>query len=113
MSDEVFSIVGGSVGAAAGVGVLAKYVWDSVRSRRDKLEDQAESRMELKLDALGAGQNRVELDLRDLRNAISNQAGVVAGLKERVEGVSDDYAPRIKALELWRAAVEGKPRRGK
>lgn len=108
MSDDLLGVVGGGLGAAAGVGVLARYVWDSVKGRKEKLEEQAESRTEMKLDALVAGQTRVELDLRDLRNAISNQAGAIAGVKERVEGVAGDYGPRLKALELWRAGVDGK-----
>lgn len=108
MADDVLSVVGGGVGVAAGVGVLARYVWENVKSRKEKLEEQAESRTEMKLDALVAGQTRVELDLRDLRNAISNQAGVIAGVKERVEGVATDYGPRIKSLELWRAGIDGK-----
>lgn len=104
--DNVFSLVGGSVGAAAGVGVLAKYVWDSVRGRRDKLEEQQESRSEMKLDTLVAGQQRMELELRDMRNAIATQAGTVDTMKERINGVAADHAPRIKALELWQASVE-------
>lgn len=110
MSDDVLSIVGGSVGAAAGVGVLGKYIWDSVRGRKEHLEQQHESRSEMKLDTLVDGQRRMELELRDMRNSIATQAGTVDQMKERVNGVAGDHGPRIKDLELWRASVEGKQR---
>lgn len=108
--DNVLSIVGGTTGAVAGVAVLAKYVWDSVKGRKDKLEERQESRSEVKLDTLVAGQQRMELELRDMRNALATQAGTVDQMKERVNGVAGDHGPRIKDLELWRASVEGKQR---
>lgn len=101
----------GVIGGAAGVGVLARYIWDSVKGRKDQLEAKVETTTEAKLDALVAGQGRMELELRDMRNALSNQNGEMTGLRERVNGISTDYGPRIKELELWRASTEGKRRR--
>lgn len=101
----------GMVGGGAGVLVLAKYVWESVKGRKDQLEAKVESTAETKLDALVAGQGRMELELRDMRNALSNQNGEMTGIRDRVNGISADYGPRLKELELWRASTEGKKRR--
>lgn len=103
--------VTGLVGGGAGVLVLAKYVWESVKGRKDQLEQKVETTAETKLDALVAGQGRMELELRDMRNALSNQNGEMTGIRDRVNGISADYGPRIKDLELWRAAIDGKRRR--
>ncbi len=103
--------VTGLVGGGAGVLVLAKYVWESVKGRKDQLEQKVETTAETKLDALVAGQGRMELELRDMRNALSNQNGEMTGIRDRVNGISADYGPRIKDLELWRASIDGKRRR--
>lgn len=99
---DVTSIVGGG----AGVVVLAKYLWDSVRQRKEHLESQRESSAELKLDKLVEGQGRLELELRDMRNALHNQNGEMGGLRDRVNGMSADYSARLKDLELWRAGLD-------
>lgn len=109
MSD--ISDISGMVGGGAGVLVLAKYVWETVKGRKDQLEQKVETTTEAKLDALVAGQGRMELELRDMRNALSNQNGEMTGIRDRVNGISADYGPRIKELELWRASTEGKRRR--
>ena len=103
--------VTGLVGGGAGVLVLAKYIWESVKGRKDQLEQKVETTAETKLDALVAGQGRMELELRDMRNALSNQNGEMTGIRDRVNGISSDYGPRIKDLELWRASIDGKRRR--
>lgn len=103
--------ISGMVGGGAGVLVLVKYVWETVKGRKDQLEQKVETTTEAKLDALVAGQGRMELELRDMRNALSNQNGEMTGIRDRVNGISADYGPRIKELELWRAASEGKRRR--
>ena len=106
MSD--FGDVGGIVGGSAGLAVLAKYLWEQVTQRKAKLEADAESRAEVKLDKLVDGLARLELELRDLRNSIATQAGTVEQIDRRVQGLSGDYGPRLKELELWRAQVQAR-----
>lgn len=109
MSD--LSDVGGILGGGALVTVVARYIWETVKGRKDQLEQKVETTTEAKLDSLVAGQGRMELELRDMRNALSNQTGEMTGIRDRVNGISADYGPRIKELELWRASTEGKRRR--
>lgn len=125
MSDggDLFGYVGGGAGVTATVGFLAKFIWDSVQKRKEKLEEKAEeneekaeTRAEVKLDKLIESQARIELDMRDLRNGAAAQAGVVAAVDRRVEGLSQAYGPAIKNLELALARLEErlterKPRR--
>jgi hypothetical protein len=105
------SDVGGILGGGALATVVARYIWETVKGRKDHLEQKVETTTEAKLDALVAGQGRMELELRDMRNALSNQNGEMTGIRDRVNGISADYGPRIKELELWRASSEGKRRR--
>lgn len=111
MADFGVADISGIVGGTAGVGVLAKYVWDSVKGRRDQLEEKAETRTELKIDALAQGQARIELIVRDLSNGHASTAGTLSELKNRINEGLGDHKARINALELWRAGVDAKRRR--
>lgn len=120
MSDasDIVSLVGGGTAGLAGLSWALKQVWEAVKGRNAKLEAQAETAsdskfasLDGKVDQMLAGQQRVELELRDLRNGQANQAGEVSGIRERINGISSDHGPRLKELELWRAAIDAKRKR--
>ena len=101
----------GIVGGTAGVGVLAKYVWDSVKGRRDALESKAESSLEEKIDQLLADVAEIKTENRLTAERQLVTSAVVAEVKERIDGISANHGQRINELELWRAGTEGKRRR--
>lgn len=101
----------GIVGGATGVSVLAKYIWDSVRSRKDALEEKAEGGMERKIDQLLLDVAEIKTENRITAERQLVTTAVVAEVKERIDGVSLNHGKRIGDLELWRASVEGKRRR--
>lgn len=111
---------GGTISLGA-VGIaIAKKWWDERERKRDEaaakleaLEEAAEKRVESKLDTVIAGQTRIEQDMRDLHNKLATQAGTVEQIDRRVGGLSADYGPRIKELELWRARTEGNRRKAR
>ena len=95
------------------LGFGAKVWWDEREKRRTKAEakveenaELAETRSEQKLDKVIESQARIEGEIRDLRNASANQAGIVAAVDRRVEGLSAAYGPAIKSLELQIARLE-------
>lgn len=95
------------------LGFGAKLWWDEREKRRAKAEAQveenaaqAETRSEQKLDKVIESQARIEGEIRDLRNAAANQAGIVAAVDRRVEGLASAYGPAIKALELQLVRLE-------
>lgn len=108
MSDELDVVAkgGGALGGLVGLGAVAKFIWDSVRSRKEQLEEKAEEARDKKLDALLAGQEEqkkqlsvVELELRGLTERLSTQAGQVAEAKARIEGISANHGGRLGAVE--------------
>lgn len=102
------------IGTLVAVGGFAlKLWWDDREKRRAKVEskveeneEQAETRSEQKLDKVIESQARIEGEIRDLRNTSANQAGIVAAVDRRVEGLSSSYGPAIKALELQLVRLE-------
>ena len=112
MSDELGIVK--DVGTLLAIGGMGLKVWWDDREKKrakaetkvEKSEEQAETRSELKLDKLIESQARIELDMRDLRNAAATQAGVVAAVDRRVEGLSQAYGPAIKSLELELARLQ-------
>lgn len=119
MSAELEAVAG--AGPYAAMGILAiKLWWDDREKKRAKLADEAEaaekktqSRSEVLLEKVSESLARVEGDLRDLRNTTANQAGSVAALKERIDGISGDHNPRIKNLELELARIQERMPKGK
>lgn len=116
MSDELFTL-GNAPSYAAILAVIVKTWWDDREKRRaatehklTSVEEKTESSTSSKLDALVDSNRRIEVDLRDIRKDIAAAGGEIAGLRDRVNGISGDYGPRIKELELYRASVEGKQR---
>lgn len=104
---DITSLVGGT----AGVGVLAKYVWDSVRQRKDALEEKAEGSMEKKIDQLLLDVAEIKSENRITAERQLVTTAVVSEVKERIDGISHNHGKRIGDLELWRAASDGKRRR--
>lgn len=113
MSDIGFSDLkdAGTLLAIGGFGL--KLWWDDREKRRakveakvEKTEETAETRSEQKLDKVIESQARIEGEIRDLRNASANQAGIVAAVDRRVEGLAGAYGPAIKAIELQLVRLE-------
>lgn len=101
MSDvsDIIGYVGGGLGGAAGVGVIAKYIWDTVRTRRDTLEAKAESERDAKMSAILEKLNVLELDMRSLLEKHATSLGQVAEVKARIEGISTNHGGRLGTLE--------------
>ena len=99
MADLGVGDISGIVGGGAGVAVLGKYIWDSVRRRKDQLEDKAEADRDdlLKqvLDKLGL----LELDMRSLLEKHATSSGQVAEVKARIEGISNNHGGRLGTVE--------------
>jgi hypothetical protein len=126
VADFVDIVTPGNVGGSlALLGFFVKLWWDDREKKKAALEAKLEAgvetearAVEVKLDKIVDGQARMELELRDMRNALATQAGTVDQVDRRVQGLSSDYGPRIKALELWQAEqmaldrrTRGKPSR--
>ena len=102
------------VGVLLALGGMALKLWWSDREKRrekteekvEKVEENAETRSEQKLDKVIESQARIEGEIRDLRNTSANQAGIVAAVDRRVEGLSGAYGPAIEALKLQMARLE-------
>lgn len=111
MADFGVGDITGIVGGTAGVGVLAKYVWDSVKGRKDDLEAKAETSVEKKIDQLLLDVAEIKSENRVTAERQLVTTAVVTEVKERIDGVSTNHGKRIGDLELWRASLEGKRRR--
>lgn len=92
-------------GGAAGVGVLAKYIWDSVRQRKEQLEDRAEETRDAKLDTVLEKLGNLELEFRGAMERIAAQTSTLGEVRARVEGISANYGQRISEMEKELVAI--------
>lgn len=119
MSGELDAVAGAGPYAAMGAFAI-KLWWDDREKKRAKTVAEVEEaakktqgRSEMLLEKQSESLARVEGDLRDLRNITANQAGSVTALRERIDGISGDHNPRIKALELELARIQERMPRGR
>lgn len=96
---ELIGYLGGGAGATAALGMLAKYVWDSVRTRKEQLEQRAEAERDEKMDAVLAKLSALEMDMVRLLEKDATQLSQVTELKSRVEGLSANYGGRLGSVE--------------
>lgn len=110
-SDLGIGDVSGIAGGLTGVGVLAKYIWDSVKARKDQLEAAAEGGMEKKIDQLLLDVAEIKSENRVTAERQLVTTAVVAEVKDRIDGVSTNHGKRLGELELWRAGIDAKRRK--
>ncbi len=100
---DLFGYGAGGGGVAL---VIAKFIWDSVKGRKDQLEKQVETtakevdvERDKKMDAVLSKLGAMELDMRSLLEKHATQIGAIAEVKARVEGISANYGARISTME--------------
>jgi hypothetical protein len=96
---EIISYVGGGAGGLAAIGVITKYIWDSVKGRKDQLESKAEADRDDKMEQVLSKLNAMELDMRSLLEKHATQIGQVAEVKARIEGISTNHGGRLGTIE--------------
>ncbi len=96
---DIAELVLGGVGTAGGVAVLARYIWETTRRRKEALEEHVEKARDGKLDTVLAKLGAVELELRSLLEKASTTAGSISEVKSRVEGISANHGNRLGTLE--------------
>lgn len=101
MSDasDIIGYAGGGLGGAVGIGVIAKYIWDQVKSRRDTLERQVEQDRDAKMTAILEKLNVLELDMRSLLEKHATSLATVGEVKARIEGISTNHGGRLGTME--------------
>jgi hypothetical protein len=99
-------IFGYSAGGGGIVLVIAKFIWDSVKGRKDQLEKQVETSAkeidvarDAKMDAVLSKLGTMELDMRSLLEKHATQIGAIAEVKNRVEGISTNHGGRLGTIE--------------
>lgn len=95
-----------AAGGSAGVAVLAKYVWDSVRGRKDYLETQAEGNRDKKLDEVLSVVQRMEKELAVMAAEARRQAVALGNAEARIDGISTNHGARMSALEQRMAVLD-------
>ena len=100
-----FLTAGGATGLVV---LLGKYVWDTVRGRKERLEERAESELERKVDLLLTKVTGIETEqVRGIERSAALDA-VVREVKGRIDGISANYGQRLGELEQRIAGIEGK-----
>ena len=112
ISDGDFLTASGATGLAI---LLGKYIWDTVRGRKESLEERAEidaravaHDQQEKLEELLAAVRKMDRDLGILSDRLSTQAGYVTKIEERVNGIGEHYGPRVGQLEQRVAVLEAR-----
>lgn len=98
MSDasDVIGYIGGGSGVIGAVAVFAKYVWDSTRLRKEKLEAEAEEQRDDTMKKVLEKLSAIELDMRGLVERFGSQSSAIEEIKAKVEA----HSTRIGALEI-------------
>ena len=99
VSDLNIPEVGGYV---AGGGALAKFAWDFITARAKKADqmeadDRAEEAADIK--KLLEVTQEIRRDMALFQQTLNTQAGVVAEVKGRLDGISANYGTRLSSLE--------------
>lgn len=103
-----FLTAGGATGLAILVG---KYVWDTVRGRKEVLEERAETELERKVDLLLTKVTSIETEQRVAVEKAAALDAVVREVKGRIDGLSANYGVRLGEIEQRLASLEGRRRR--
>lgn len=111
-----------AAGGASGIGLwkLGEWFVTSKLKRGEALEERHESQLEQKVDLLLSKVTSIESENRVTAERQLTAAAVVAEVKGRIDGISENHGKRLATVELEHAkqgerlaAVEGVLRRAK
>lgn len=97
MSDELLTV---GVGAGSAVtGSLVTWLVQQWVGRSLRKDDKHETERDAKLDQLLIVVQKLELEMSRIIERLASQGTTYGALKERVEGISGDYGPKLQKLD--------------
>ena len=94
-----------ALAASAGAGALA---WKFILSKAFRASEKAEDSISNKIDEVLAELHDLKTEVRADRERASAVQSIVAEVKERIDGVSNNHGPRIGELEQRWAALDAR-----
>jgi phage shock protein A len=116
---DIVSVGGYGVGGVAVLASAVKWLVGNRVRQAEAAEKTVESNRESAAVALASDVKKTASDISELRSdvrlvleKVTNQAGAVAALKERIDGISASHAPKLDALGERLTRLEERAKKG-